>query len=82
MNEKNLVICDPEIRYANRLGENISQREELAVKVHICSSFEKLKELCKDVGTDWVELVTFDGIHEFCKDDTPVEKLVNELLSE
>lgn len=45
MNEKNLVICDPEIRYANRLGENISQREELAVKVHICSSFEKLKEL-------------------------------------
>lgn len=45
MNEKNLVICDPEIRYANRLGENISQREELAVRVHICSSFEKLREL-------------------------------------
>lgn len=47
MNEKNLVICDPEIRYANRLGENISQRQELAVKVYICSSFETLTELSK-----------------------------------
>lgn len=45
MNEKNLVICDRDIRYANCLGENISQRQELAVKVHICSSFEKLMEL-------------------------------------
>jgi hypothetical protein len=24
---KNLVICDDEIRYATRLGENISERE-------------------------------------------------------
>ncbi len=45
MNEKTLVICDREIRYANRLGENISKREELAVKVHICSSLKKAIEL-------------------------------------
>ena len=47
MNEKILVICDREIRYASRLGENISKREELAVKVHICSSLEKVIELSK-----------------------------------
>lgn len=47
MNEKILVICDREIRYASRLGENISRREELAVKVHICSSLEKAIELSK-----------------------------------
>lgn len=45
MNEKNLVICDREIRYANSLGENISKREDLAVKVYICSSLEKVLQL-------------------------------------
>lgn len=45
-------------------------------------SFERVKELCSEVGTDWVNLVVFDGVHEFCKDDEPIEKLVNELLAE
>ena len=45
MNEKNVVICDREIRYANGLGENISEREDLAVKVYVCSSFEHVLEL-------------------------------------
>lgn len=48
MNEKNLVICDREIRYANSLGENISGREELAVKVYVCSNVEKVIELSKE----------------------------------
>lgn len=45
MSEKNVVICDREIRYANGLGENISEREDLAVKVYVCSSFEHVLEL-------------------------------------
>lgn len=48
MNEKNLVICDREFRYANSLGENISEHEELAVKVYTCTSLEKVLELSKD----------------------------------
>ena len=44
MNEKNLVICDPELRYANILAENFSKREELAVKVYVCSCMEKVLE--------------------------------------
>lgn len=48
MNEKNLVICDREFRYANSLGENISEHEELAVKVHTCTSLEKALELSAD----------------------------------
>lgn len=48
MSEKNLVICDREIRYANGLGENIAEREDLAVKVYVCSSFERVLELAKD----------------------------------
>lgn len=45
MNERNLVICDREIRYADSLGENISMRKDLAVKVYICSNLEKVSEL-------------------------------------
>lgn len=45
MSDKNVVICDREIRYANGLGENISEREDLAVKVYVCSSFERVLEL-------------------------------------
>ena len=48
LNEKNLVICDREIRYANSLGENISKREDLAVKVYVCSSLEKALQLSKE----------------------------------
>lgn len=48
MNEKNLVICDREVRYANGLGENIAEREDLAVKVYVCSNFERVLELAKD----------------------------------
>ena len=44
-------------------------------------SFEKLKKLCKDVGTDWVELKVFDGTHEFCRDDEPIRRLVNDIKS-
>ena len=45
MSDKNVVICDREIRYANGLGENIAEREDLAVKVYVCSSFEHVLEL-------------------------------------
>ena len=45
MSDKNVVICDREIRYANGLGENIAERDDLAVKVYVCSSFERVLEL-------------------------------------
>lgn len=48
MNERNLVICDREIRYATGLGENISSRDDLAVKVYVCSSLEKALELSEN----------------------------------
>lgn len=38
MNEKNLVICDGEIQYANSLCENILVRNELNLKVYTCTS--------------------------------------------
>lgn len=48
MNEKNLVVCDKEFRYANGLGENISERSELALRVHTCTSLESVERLKQD----------------------------------
>ena len=48
MKEKNLVVCDREIRYADSLAENILKREELAVKVYVCSSMEKVLGLLQE----------------------------------
>ena len=47
MNEKLLVICDPELRYAERLGQNITSRAEFNVKVYVYSCMEKALEFAK-----------------------------------
>ena len=41
--------------------------------------FERLKALCKDVGTDWVDFFVFDGGHEFFKDDRPLQQMAKQL---
>ena len=48
MNEKNVVICDGEIRYANSLSENIRKRSEFSVRVYVCSSLEHVIQLMND----------------------------------
>lgn len=48
MNDKNVVICDREVRYANGLGENIAERDDLAIKVFVCSNFDHVLEFAKD----------------------------------
>ena len=48
MNERNLVVCDREFRYANGLGENISERSELAFRVHTCTGAESVMRILKE----------------------------------
>ena len=40
MNEKNLVICDREFRYANNLAMNIARDSNWAVRVCVCTGIE------------------------------------------
>ena len=49
---KNLVICDDEIRYATRLGENISERENWEMKVYVCSSLEHALQISESICID------------------------------
>ena len=43
------------------------------------SSYERLLEMSRDVGTDWLDFIPFDGNHEFCKFDEPIARLVKDL---
>ena len=52
MDEKNLLICDKDLRYASVLGENIMRRKELAFRVHICTCAESVYEFGKEKGID------------------------------
>ena len=39
-------------------------------------SFRRLEAMAKEVGTDWVTYTEFDGVHEFCRDDAPLDELI------
>ena len=65
--------------YPRNICLQMGTRDELFKSQFSEESYEKIKAYCKDVGTDWCQLVLFDGKHEFCLDDAPVERLVNDL---
>lgn len=48
MSEKNLVVCDKELRYADGLGKNISTRSEFALRVYICTNLASVMRLRKE----------------------------------
>ena len=65
--------------YPRKLCIEIGTRDELFDAKYGKQSFARLTELCREVGTDWVTFIPFDGTHEFCHDDAPIEKLAREL---
>ncbi len=65
--------------YPRRLCIQMGNQDELFNYRYSEESFERIKEICREVGTDWVELIVFDGTHEFCKDDQPIERLIADL---
>ena len=67
--------------YPRKLCLEIGTKDELFDATHGIKSYERLTEMCKDVGTDWLSFVLFEGTHEFCKDDIPIQMLVEELTN-
>ena len=65
--------------YPRRLCIPLGERDALFSVESGKASFERLRNLCRDIGSDWVELITFDGVHEFYKDDAPIARLVKDL---
>ena len=65
--------------YPRRLCLEMGTRDELFRSEHSEESFERIKAYCKDAHIDWCDLILFDGKHEFCLDDAPIERLINDL---
>ncbi|MEE0944567.1 MAG: hypothetical protein UIM24_03850 [Clostridia bacterium] len=65
--------------YPRKLCIRMGDKDELFDYKYSQESFERLKELCSEVGTNWVEFAVFDGTHEFFRNDEPIEKLVNDI---
>ncbi|MBO4217613.1 MAG: hypothetical protein J5940_06685 [Clostridia bacterium] len=68
--------------YPRRLCIEVGEKDELFDVAFAERSFERLKRICAGVGTEWVDFVKFGGGHEFCRDDTPVERLIGDLDSQ
>ncbi|MBQ8203524.1 MAG: dienelactone hydrolase family protein [Clostridia bacterium] len=65
--------------YPRRIHLAIGDNDELFNYKHSEKSFEEIKEICKEVGTDWVKLQIYEGTHEFIKDDEAINTLINDL---
>ena len=65
--------------YPRKLYLEIGNKDELFDCKYGIESFDKVKELCEKVGTEWVEFNVFNGEHEFCLEDEPIQKLVNDI---
>jgi len=65
--------------YPRKIYIQMGNKDELFDSKHSVYSYDKLKTLCKDVGTDWIEFEIFDGVHEFFKDDDVITKLINDI---
>lgn len=70
------VAC---LSYPRKLFLAMGDKDELFKSSDSEKAYEEIKEICSSVGTEWVELKIFDGVHEFIKDDEQIEKLIAEL---
>lgn len=65
--------------YPRKLCIEIGTKDNYFDVTYGIKSYERVLELCKDVGTDWLSFITFEGTHEFCKDDDPIKLFVDEI---
>lgn len=66
--------------YPRNIHIAMGNEDQLFDYKYSVASFERLKEMCSDVGTDWVTFDIFDGTHEFFKYDEPIQKLAEDLI--
>lgn len=68
--------------YPRKLCIEVGKIDELFNFEYAQKEFDRLKAMTEKVGDDWLDFVAFEGNHEFCKDDMPIKKLAEALISE
>lgn len=75
-------FCDAEIAalvYPRRLCIEIGDKDQLFDVNFGKAEFERLKEISSEVGTNWLDFIAFDGVHEFFEGDEPIKRLVEDI---
>ena len=70
------IVC---LTYPRKLCIEIATKDQLFEVEGGINSYDKVVELCGTVGTDWLTFITFEGSHEFCKDDEQIENLISHI---
>jgi len=65
--------------YPRKLCIRFGDKDEMFDYKGAVESFERVKELCSEVGTDWIDFELFDGKHEVFKNDEPIENMIKDL---
>ena len=67
--------------YPRHLCIQVGEKDDLFDCKYAENEYKRLLKLCETAGidTDWLDFITFDGMHEFCKDDEPIKRLVDNL---
>lgn len=68
--------------YPRKLCIEIGTKDTIFDSNYALRSFERLKELCEKTDPDWLTFIAFDGTHEFCMNDQPIEEMVKHLSSD
>ena len=70
------VAC---LSYPRHMTILIGDKDELFDVKYGNRSYERLKELSKDVGTEWLDFYVFDGYHDFYSGSEYMDKLAQDL---
>lgn len=65
--------------YPRKLCLEIGTKDEAFDIAYAEKSVDALRRISQEVGTQWFTAVSFDGAHEFCRDDSPIQAMVDEL---
>ena len=65
--------------YPRRLGVAMGDVDPAFSIENAREEWESLQELCRSVGTEWVNWIEFAGSHEFVKDDAPIRQLIQDI---
>ena len=73
------IFDDAEIAclvYPRKIWLQMGKRDALFAASDSAESFERIRDMCADVGTDWVSFDLFEGEHEFSPDDEAIAEMV------
>ena len=65
--------------YPRKLCIEVGIKDELFDINSAREEIGRLKNLSCKVGEEWLEIIEFEGVHEFCPEESPLERLAEEL---